>query len=198
MKAKKELIIIILIVITSLVLVFLPMIINNPNNNSNNEVIETTEVKTNNTITITVYGEITYQPINSINDDEITNTLSFECMSGITYGEIINRIDNYLTGYSIIDDDLTKRYFDSSKIYIKSSNTIDIEEEAIDNNIGKININTATVDELDDLPGIGIKRASRIIEYIKTNGKIESFSELKSLIGVSDEVIELIKEKAFL
>ena len=48
------------------------------------------------------------------------------------------------------------------------------------------------------LHGIGEKRANRIIDYIAVNGEINSFEELRQLIGVSDEIITVIKEKAFL
>ena len=61
----------------------------------------------------------------------------------------------------------------------------------------KININVASTDELITLYGIGEKRAQAIIDYRK-NKKIESFSELKELLGVSDEVIINIKDKAVL
>ena len=47
------------------------------------------------------------------------------------------------------------------------------------------------------LYGIGDKRSDAIIEY-REKKKIESWDELKSLIGVSDEVIKAIKEKAVL
>ena len=60
-----------------------------------------------------------------------------------------------------------------------------------------ININTASASELTTLYGIGDKRAILIIEYRK-NKKIESFEELREIIGVSDEVIKRIKEKAIL
>ena len=137
MKRKKEIIIIACIVIISIILIFLPIIINNSNNNKEEAI---TEIKTEeeNNITITVYGEITYQPINSINDDDITNELSFEAKSGITYGEIINVINNFLTKYSIVDNNLTKRYYKTTRINIKSSNDT-IEEEEINDN--KINLN---------------------------------------------------------
>lgn len=197
MKRKKEIIIVILAIIVAVILIILPFVINNTPKSSNSNQNENIIEKEDNTIVITIYGEITYKPINSISDDDITNEMSFEALSGITYGEILNKILNYLTNYSITDSNLTKRYYESTKIYIKSSISTSINEEEI-NHEGKININQATIDELTTLHGIGEKRANRIIDYIKLNGEIESFEELKSLIGVSDEIITIIKEKAFL
>ena len=195
MKKKKEIIIIISIVIISILLIFLPFIINNMNNNKEEDIKEVTEDNILKSITITVYGEITYQPINSINDDDITNEISFETKPGITYGEILNYIENFLTKYSIIDNDLSKRYFESSKILIKSSDET-IEIINIDDN--KININKASFNELTTITGIGTKRANKILDYIKNNGNIESFNVLKTILGVSDEIIENIKTEAIL
>ena len=53
-----------------------------------------------------------------ISPDDITNEIKLTAIKGISYGEIINQISAYLTDYSIVDDELTKRYFESSKIYI--------------------------------------------------------------------------------
>lgn len=193
MRTKKEIILISIIGVIVIALIILPTIINNSPKPKKDDIVTT---NSDNSIQILVYGEITYKEPSSISPDDITNEIKLTAIKGISYGEIINQISAYLTDYSIVDDELTKRYFESSKIYIKSSYISQAEE--VDDNIGKININLATIDELSTLYGIGIKRAERIIDYINVNGKIDSFEKLKSLIGVSDEVIELIKEKAFL
>lgn len=193
MRTKKEIILISIIGVIVIALIILPIIINNSPKPKKDDIVTT---NSDNSIQILVYGEITYKEPSSISPDDITNEIKLTAIKGISYGEIINQISAYLTDYSIVDDELTKRYFESSKIYIKSSYISQVEE--VDDNIGKININLATIDELSTLYGIGIKRAERIIDYINVNGKIDSFEKLKSLIGVSDEVIELIKEKAFL
>ena len=52
-------------------------------------------------------------------------------------------------------------------------------------------------EELIKIYGIGEKRADKIIAYRKTT-KIKSFEELKTLIGVSNEIIEKIKQQAIL
>ncbi len=203
MRRKKEIIIITIIVVAAIILIILPFIINNTSATSkdsnaqsganNPSIIDNSD----DTIIITVYGEITYLPPNSISDDDITNELSFTAIKGITYGEIINRVSTYLTNYSVVDSNFTKKYNDSTKINIKSSCKT-IEEPIINTNEGKININTATIDELTTLHGVGEKRANRIIDYISINGEINIFEDLKNLLGVSDEIITIIKEKAFL
>lgn len=58
----------------------------------------------------------------------------------------------------------------------------------------KININTASVDELDTLPGIGPVRANDIISYRTTNGSFKSIEDLKNIKGIGDKSFEDLKD----
>lgn len=62
-----------------------------------------------------------------------------------------------------------------------------------DNN-SKININTATQDGLDALPGIGKSIANKIIEYREYNGKFNSIDEVKGVSGIGEKKFEEIKD----
>ena len=57
----------------------------------------------------------------------------------------------------------------------------------------QINLNTATIDELVLLRGIGKARAKRIVEYRKQNGPFASIDELIKVQGVSRRIIEDIQ-----
>lgn len=59
---------------------------------------------------------------------------------------------------------------------------------------GKININTASVDELDVLPGIGPALGQRIIDYRKQNGAFGTIEDLKKVRGIGDKSFEEIKD----
>jgi competence protein ComEA len=59
---------------------------------------------------------------------------------------------------------------------------------------GKVNINTATAEELDTLPGIGPAIAQRIIEYRLTNGPFQSIEEIKNVSGIGDKLFEKLKD----
>jgi len=60
---------------------------------------------------------------------------------------------------------------------------------------GKININTASVSDLDFLPGIGPAYAQRIIDYRKENGAFGSIEEIMNVAGIGEGTLEKIKEK---
>ena len=59
---------------------------------------------------------------------------------------------------------------------------------------GKININTATLDELDALPGIGPAIAQRIIDYRTQNGDFKKIDDIKNVRGIGDALFEQIKD----
>ena len=50
-----------------------------------------------------------------------------------------------------------------------------------------VNINTASVGELDALPGIGAKTAALIIEYRQKNGPFKKIEEVMNVRGVGEK-----------
>ena len=51
----------------------------------------------------------------------------------------------------------------------------------------KVNINTATKEELDTLPGIGESTATKIMNYREEKGKFKSIEEIKEVSGIGDK-----------
>jgi len=60
---------------------------------------------------------------------------------------------------------------------------------------GKVNINTATAEELDTLPGVGPSIAQRIIDYRTANGPFRSIEDIKNVKGIGDATFEKLKDK---
>ncbi len=59
---------------------------------------------------------------------------------------------------------------------------------------GKININTATSDELQNLPGIGPSKAEAIIAYREDSGLFQTIDDLKLVTGIGDKTFEKLKD----
>jgi competence protein ComEA len=58
-----------------------------------------------------------------------------------------------------------------------------------------ININTASVEELDKLPGIGPSIAKAIIAYRTTNGSFKKIEDVNEVKGIGDALYAKIKDQ---
>lgn len=74
---------------------------------------------------------------------------------------------------------------------IIEGNNSSVQTEGKEN---KVNINTANLNELDSLPGIGPSLAKRIIEYREENGNFKSIEELQNVKGIGDAKYSDIKD----
>ena len=85
-----------------------------------------------------------------------------------------------------------------SKAYIMSGsgNNVIVQTVSGDEKGGnkKVNINTATQSELENLPGVGEAIASRIIEYRQQNGKFNKVEDLQNVKGIGDAKLNNMKE----
>ena len=87
---------------------------------------------------------------------------------------------------------------DGEMIYVPSKEevkdqTFDSADAATTNKSDKVNINTASKEELMALPGIGETRASAILAYRQKNGPFSSIEELKEVEGIKEAVFAKIK-----
>ncbi|MDQ0718921.1 competence protein ComEA [Paenibacillus sp. W4I10] len=69
-----------------------------------------------------------------------------------------------------------------------NSNPPVVDEEASDN--GKIDVNTASVSKLTELPGIGEKKAQAIVDYRNAHGPYAKVSDLTKVKGIGMKMLE--------
>ena len=58
----------------------------------------------------------------------------------------------------------------------------------------RVNINTASSDELASLTGIGQVKAEAIIEFRTVNGDFKSVADLTKVTGIGDRTLEKIQD----
>lgn len=79
---------------------------------------------------------------------------------------------------------------------VKNDACIDENEnkETKENNTGQININTATLEQLQTLPKIGESKAKNIISYREKNNGFKTIEEIKNVSGIGDSIFDQIKD----
>ena len=86
----------------------------------------------------------------------------------------------------------------SNKSYIKLENTPTIQSEPAESQepatLGKINVNTATLEQLQLLPGIGEALAQRIINYRNEKGLFSTAQDLMNVSGIGEKKFGSIKD----
>lgn len=59
---------------------------------------------------------------------------------------------------------------------------------------GPVHLNTATLEQLDELPGVGPATAERILAYRQENGAFSSVDELDAVPGIGPARLEQLRE----
>lgn len=90
---------------------------------------------------------------------------------------------------------LAKKVYDEEKIVVPLIGVDQNSSGEFSNSqiSGKININTCTKEQLEELPGIGEVIANRIIEYRKTT-RFSNIEDILNVSGIGDAKFEGIKD----
>lgn len=138
---------------------------------------------------------------------EVNRTGIIELEEGLRIADAIEK-----AGGTTINADLSKVNLayvleDGQKLYIPNSEDIDntqyISENNGDNIIEttnsatsstKVNINKASIDEFQKLPGVGPSLAQKILNYREENGKFNNIEDIKNVSGIGDKKYEGLKD----
>jgi comEA protein len=108
-------------------------------------------------------------------------------------GDVIKDAKNQKFDYSVFDSEFEKRSAEIEK-YIPGTETTAAALTIESSNASlKININTATKEELMKLPGIGEKMAENIIRHRQTYGEFKRIEDIMNVKGVGQKKFEKIK-----
>lgn len=142
----------------------------------------------------------------------------YEVEEGIRVAEVIEKAGGFLKGANTDFLNMSRKVEDGDVIWIYTEKEIeefregktkieyiesachcpDVQNSACISNTeekqeGKVNINTATKEELMTLSGIGAAKALAIIEYRKTN-PFQKIEDIQKVSGIGESVYEKIKD----
>ena len=96
---------------------------------------------------------------------------------------------------------LARTLNDGEQVLVASNNDIAMSpssetqaSESYSPTTGKVNINTASAEELMTLDGVGEATAEKIITYREEQGPFASIEEIKEVSGIGDKKYEAIKD----
>ncbi len=95
---------------------------------------------------------------------------------------------NYIDDNDLGADDTVSFQYSTSKKDLMASSVGNSQS------VEKININTATVEELDALPGIGPSKAQAIVDYREKESIFTKPDDIKKVSGIGDKTYEQIKD----
>lgn len=80
---------------------------------------------------------------------------------------------------------------DEATLYVPNYSEV-VEKQEIDD--GKVNLNTASKEELMTLPGVGESKASSIVSYRESHGGFQAIEDIMQISGIKEGLFEKIKD----
>ena len=134
-------------------------------------------------IKIHILGEVNYNGI-------------LELVVGSRISDAIEKAGGLTTLADVSKVNLAYILEDGEKLYIPSINDVEDVEYLLSENgsSSKTNINTAKLEELQNIPGVGPSIAQAIIDYREENGKFLNIEDIKNVSGVGESKYKNMEE----
>lgn len=192
MKNKRKVIGSIVIVVVFIIFLITGYYINTPAKKDENKDIfinsQTTQTKESGDITVYINGEINKPGV-------------YKVKNGSRIDELINIAGGVTANADTQKLNFAKKLKDEDYIFVNNKNAaingVPQATTASGTSVsgGKININTATKEELKTISGIGDVTSQKIIDYREKNGDYKTIEDLKKIGGFGDKSLENIKDK---
>ena len=147
-----------------------------------------------NKIIVEIKGEVAKPDVYQLEEGSIIKDL-IDMAGGVTEEadlSRINRAEELLNHELIIigniNDETESSVVQNNSTYSSNGNNSDKVSTLI-------NINTADLEQLKEITGIGNIKAQSIIDYREANGGFKSLEELQNVDGIGDKTFEKIKEQ---
>ena len=165
---------------------------NNISDEKDNKEKEQIKIENTNKKTITVFisGEVKNPGVVAIDAEKRLSDAVNE-LGGTTENADLNKVN---LAVKLKDEShyIIPKIGDNLESHNKETFENNIEND-LNNKNNLININTASIQELDALPGVGEATANKIVNYREEKGKFNSIEEIKNVNGIGDKKYEELK-----
>jgi competence protein ComEA len=125
---------------------------------------------------------------------KVANPGVYKLTLGSRVVDAINLAGNQLKGVDISDINLARVLVDGEQILVGTPPSVAAKKATTKVSASNpLDLNRATIAQLDTLPGIGPVTAQRILDYRSKVGRINSVDELKKISGLGGSKFEEIK-----
>jgi competence protein ComEA len=125
---------------------------------------------------------------------KVANPGVYKLALGSRVVDAINLAGNQLKGVDISDINLARVLVDGEQILVGTPPSVAAKKATAKVSASNpLDLNRATIAQLDTLPGIGPVTAQRILDYRSKVGRINSVDELKKISGLGGAKFEEIK-----
>ena len=133
---------------------------------------------------------------------EVVNPDVYEISEGSIIRDLITKAGGLTNEANIGKINRADKLRDNQLIVIPNKNelsnantNINVSKEGNTAEEGIININTASLEELQKINGVGEVKAKSIINYREKNGGFKSIDEMKNIEGICDKTFEKMKDQ---
>lgn len=139
---------------------------------------EEKESQTENSIFVYVCGAVLYEGV-------------YELPAGSRVYEAIQEAGGFAADAAVSHINQAEVLEDETQLYVPTMEEM-ANEQARDD--GKVNLNTASREELMTLPGVGESKADLIIQYRQEHGRFEKIEDVMNISGIKEGLFAKIKE----
>lgn len=150
-------------------------------------------------ITVYISGQVAKEGVVTLSSDKRLAD-AVEKLGGLTKNADTNNINLAMKledeKHYIIpkEGEVIQNNSDSTQVTSNKDNNSSNNATQSDSQGSKININTADLKQLDNIPGVGEATANKILSYRDENGEFKSIEEIKNVNGIGDKKFENMKD----
>lgn len=157
-------------------------------------VVNKDEVLEKETLIVEIKGEVKKPDVYTLNKGSIIKDL-IDIAGGLTENSDIskiNRADELQNHQLIVIPNINDKDKEVEVVQGGDTNNVESNSSQASN---KVNINTADLNGLKTINGIGDSKAQSIITHREKNGKFKTIDDIKNVTGIGEKIFENIKDK---